>query len=82
MRRVYLILPVLLLGCARDNYTVIQGGPGSSSRITSDLSYCKHWAIDEHFRRQPAANTALGVFGAMGGALSAATQPAENNANS
>lgn len=76
-----IFIGIALSGCAEDHYTVIPDGAGSEARLRSDLRDCKDWAIREHFRRQPEANAALNFFGAIGGAISAATQPAENNPN-
>ncbi len=70
-----------LVGCANDNYRVVEGGPGSPASLKSDLHDCKNTVIAKFQSEQPTHyNAAMGAvvggaFGAaLGGELDASTQ--------
>ena len=82
--RVLVLASALIAGgCAEDHYSVMPDSPGLQARLVSDLRACKQWALNEHFARQnQVLNGVLGLaLGAVGGIITAATQPAENNPN-
>ena len=78
-----LFLPAILCGCAHNDYAVIPNGPGSQSRMSSDLQDCVQVAIHEHFAQEDHTKaTALGIgLGPVGGIINETTQPESNNTN-
>ena len=80
-----MIVALVVTGCAHDNYTVVAGGMGSSSQLSSDLHNCKHAAAELYAPRQTPGN-GIGILiggvvgGAIGGAAAAGVLAAGNSA--
>jgi hypothetical protein len=63
---------LVVSACARDNYTVIEGGQGSQAAMAADLKDCKHQAVEKHFQGRPMMG-APAAIGPVGPFIDAAT---------
>jgi hypothetical protein len=94
MKKAFIIILLILSGCAHDNYAVIPDSEGSPEKMSHDLYKCKIEAIHKYQDSQPPVSTgqvagaaAAGVLGGfIGGAIFGAgmsasgSTPADNGA--
>ena len=71
----YLIILLMLSGCAHDNYEVVPGSDGSRDKMHSDLVSCRWESSHNYNAAHPMGNEqVIGMVagGALGGALGGA----------